>query len=155
MRIRSRIFRLLAFAPLYFAAHAATLEITPGPFRSGKAFVPAIFDGNKETCFVDTGSAMTLLTNFDAYSKQPGLENFQFKSASNIAKEVQTLQVRTAILDHVQFSNLRVGRVPPSEGIDSSVGMDIIGRQPFSANFLQSPSLSLNPRPPRRLLKGL
>ncbi len=146
----------LWLASFYFAVHAATLEITPGPFRSGKAFVPAVFDGIKENCFLDTGSAMTLLTNSDAFSKQPNLGNFQFKSASKVAKEVQTIQVHTAIVDRVQFLNSKIGRVPAGEGIESSLGMDLLGRQPFSANFLQTPAVNLNPRPPRRLfLNGL
>jgi hypothetical protein len=136
------------------AAEAATLRIVPGPSRSGKAFVSCTFDGIKTSCFLDTGSAMTLLAA-PAFAHYPNLGNFKFQSASAIAQQAETILIRSAAVDRVHFSNLKLGRVPREEGLETTLGIDLIGRQPFAVHFVQNPSLHLNPKPPRAILPGL
>jgi hypothetical protein len=153
--MRPLVYRFLFVPLLSIAAEAATLRVLPGPFRSGKAFVTCTFNGVKESCFLDTGSAMSLLADSDQFSDYPRLGTFKFKSASGIAEEVATIRIETANIDRVEFCNIEVGRVESKDGIESTVGVDLIGRQAFAVNFHDSPSLHLNARPPRQLLPGL
>ena len=137
------------------AASAAVLEVQPGPFRSGRAYLPCNFDGVKETCFLDTGSAITVLANSEQFSAYPNSGGFRFKSASGIAEELETIQIRIAAVDRVIFSNIKIGRAKEDHSLESALGIDLLRRQPFSINFHDSPALFLNPKPPRQLLSGL
>jgi hypothetical protein len=145
------------FSPLLLAllcplvVEAAALRVLPGPFASGKAFLSCTFDGVQQSCFLDTGSAMTLVADPDRFSHYPKLGNFRFKSASGNPEEVETIQIRTVIIDEVEFSDTKVGCLQPNRAAESTIGIDLIGRQPFSVTFRRSPSLHLNPTPPREL----
>jgi len=150
------IFLLLSVAPFSLPeSQAADLRIAPRPFRPGKAFLSCTFDGVKESCFLDTGSAMTLLTNSDRFSSYPNLGAFHFNSASRFVEQAETIQIRLATIDHAQFSNVKIGRLPSDKEIDNTLGMDLVARQPFSVNFRQSPALHLNPKAPRHILPTL
>jgi len=145
-------FYLLCLAALFpIVVESATLRVLPGPFASGKAFLSCTFDGVQQSCFLDTGSVMTLLADPDRFSRYPKLGTFRFKSASGIPKEVETIQIHTVVIDKVEFSDTKVGRFQPDRVADSTIGIDLVGRQPFSVSFRRSPSLHLNPTPPREL----
>jgi hypothetical protein len=166
-RMNARIVFVVSLwvAPFFRPAlQAAELRIAPGSFRSGKAYLSCTFDGVKETCLLDTGSAMTLLTNTARWSSYPNLGEFHFKSAASVSETAETIQIRTAIIDQVEFSNIKIGRLPEvpevpeapeREAIANSIGMDLLARQPFSMQFLQSPGLHLKPKAPRRILPEL
>jgi hypothetical protein len=146
---------ILFLVLLRFSAWAAILEVQPGPFRSGKAFVSCTFDGVKESCFLDTGSAITVLANSGQFSAYSDLGGFRFKSASGVAEELERILIRTGIVDRVVFSNIKVARAKNEHEIDSALGIDLLARQSFAVNFRDSPALFLNPKPPRQLLSGL
>ena len=146
---------ILFVIPLPVRTTAAILDVQPGPFRSGKAFVSCVFDGITETCFLDTGSAITVLANSEHFSRYPDLGRLRFKSASGVAEELERILIRTGIVDRVVFSGIKVARAQSDQEIDSALGIDLLGRQPFAINFHDSPALLLNPRPPRQVLTGL
>src|SRR5688572_29600677 len=87
---------LLISLLLSATASAAILEVQPGPFRSGKAFVHTTFDGVREACFLDTGSAVTVLANSESFSGYASLGRFRLRSASGTAGDLERIQIRTA-----------------------------------------------------------
>lgn len=145
---------LLLCVHLLIPSEAATLGVVPGPHASGKAFVSGIFDDIKLTCFLDTGSAMTLLAD-RRFGHYPNLGSFHFKSASGIAAEAETLRLSSARIDRAVFRDVKVGRFPEGAEAENTLGIDLLGRQSFSVNFYQNPSLELAPRPPRSLFSTL
>jgi hypothetical protein len=136
------------------SAEAAVLRVVPGPFSSGKAYVDCFFDGRKENCFLDTGSAMTLLR--PDFSGGPALGTFHFKSASGRAAQAEIIRVGSIKLDGQEFQNARIGHLPKGSATrESSVGMDLLDHQPFALEFRDSPRLRLRPVPPGETFASL
>ena len=143
------IFRgLLLLVALEFCARGAALHLAPGPFRSGKAYVDCRFDGRIEGCFLDTGSAMTLLT--PEFSQYPSLGSFRFKSASGRVANAEVVRVHSIQIDRERWNDVRIGRLPKrAESVESSVGMDLLGRAPFALDFRDRAELRFHPSKPR------
>jgi hypothetical protein len=152
MTRRVGLLMLAAFAVV--AANSATLQVRPGPFKSGKAYISCGFDGIQQNCFLDTGSAMTLVAGRE-FSGYGSTGNFQFKSASEKPRDVETILIHRTRIDDLSFANITVGRLGGTKGLESSIGIDFIGRQPFSLQFRNTPSLQLNPTPPQQTNSGL
>jgi predicted aspartyl protease len=144
-----RIFlRLFAFALFVNGtARAAALQIAPGAYTSGKVYVTCLFDGVKEKCLLDTGSAMTLLADSKRFGNYTNLGVFRFKSASGIPQETETIQIGSIQIDDVAFTSVKIGRAT-FQNAENTLGMDLIARQPFVLNFKSKPTLQLGaPRP--------
>jgi hypothetical protein len=137
---------LLLFVSVLLSPRAASLQIVPGGYGSGKAYVTFIIDGAKERCFLDTGSAMTLVPNSKRYASYTNLGAFHFKSA-DIAQEIETIQIRSLQIDEVAFPHVKVGRAN-FRGAEKTLGIDILGRQPFALRFKSKPTLELNAERP-------
>src|SRR4051812_44383425 len=105
LKTRLLLRHLLVLAALECCACAAVLHVTPGPFRSGRAYVDCDFDGRTESCFLDTGSAMTLLTH--DFAQYPALGSFHFKSASGRAAHAEVIRVHTIQIDHRHWNDVR------------------------------------------------
>jgi hypothetical protein len=136
-------------------AHGANLRITKGPSDSGEAFIACIFDGDRRLCFVDTGSAMTLLAGPEALSTNTNRETFHFQGASGIPHEAEIIKIHSATVDGVEFRDVKLGRIEAQDGVKSALGLDLLGRQPFSVSFRRGPSLHLAPLKPRKVLSTL
>ena len=98
---------------------------------------------------------MTLLVHPKQLQNYSNLGTFRYKSASGIIATAETIRLRAAAIDDVRFSDIKVGRLPAGGGTESTLGIDLIGRHPFSVNFHDSPSIKFNPKPPRQLLASL
>jgi hypothetical protein len=146
-------FLLLLFG-LTVGARAAVLDVTPGPFRSGKAYVSCRFDGKAERCFLDTGSAMTLLSH--DFTEYPALGSFRFKSASGRGANAEVVRVHSIRIDQEEWRDIRIGRLPArAEATESSIGMDLLARAPFALDFRDSPGLRFHPAQPRVTYRNL
>ncbi|MDB6041280.1 MAG: hypothetical protein JWM99_5121 [Verrucomicrobiales bacterium] len=136
-------------------ANAEPLRVISGPVASGQAFVFCTFDGIREDCFLDTGSAMTLLVSSEELSGKTNAGTFHFKGATGISQQGETIQIHSAVLDSVEFENLKIGRIRRDLQVQSALGIDLLGRRPFSLNFRFKPSLHLDPKAPRKLFTTL
>jgi len=145
---------LLLFVLCAVSARAASLQISSGSYSSGKAYVSCLIDGIKERCFLDTGSAMTLVANSKRFSAYTNVGNFRFESASGIPQETDTIQLGSVQTDNVQVRDKKVGR-NSFRGAENTLGIDIIGRQPFRVNFNPQAVLQLNAQRPELPLTTL
>jgi hypothetical protein len=134
-------------------AHAAALQIVPGPYSSGKAYVRCVIDGSRERCFLDTGSPMTLMSSkrFGAYTNLGGTS---FRSASGIPQRVETIRIGKFEIDDVAAEDLRIGRAN-FRGAENTLGIDLVGRQPFTLRFGEKNELILNATRPDLTLTTL
>jgi hypothetical protein len=140
-----RAFLLLILCGI--SARGASLQIAYGAYSSGKAYVSCVIDGSKERCFLDTGSAMTLVVNSGRFSAYTNLGNFRFESASGIPQQTETIQVGSIRIDKVEIQNKKVGR-SDFPGAENTLGIDVVGRQPFAVNFKPRATLRLNAERP-------
>jgi hypothetical protein len=147
---------IVFLAPGFLSAgDAEPLHIISGPFGSGQASTFCKFDGVRVDCFLDTGSAMTLLVNSDKLSNHTNTGIFRFKGATGIPQEGETIHIHSALIDGVEFYNLKIGRIPRDTQIRSALGIDLLSRRPFSLTFRFKPSLHLDPKAPRKLFSTL
>jgi hypothetical protein len=130
--------------------NAEPVRVISGPSASGQAFVFCTFDGIRQNCFLDTGSAMTLLAYSREFAGKTNAGTFHFKGATGILQEGETIRIHSAVLDGVEFDNLKIGRIRRDSQIKSALGIDLLGRRPFSLNFRFKPSLHLDPKAPRK-----
>jgi hypothetical protein len=148
------LFGTLVLLVVLRSAEAAVLRVVPGPFGSGKAYVDCFFDGRKENCFLDTGSAMTLVR--PGFSGDSALGTFHFKSASGRAVQAEIIHVGSIKLDGQNFHSARIGRLPKTiNAWESSVGMDLLDHQAFALAFRDSPALYLEPKRPKETFPSL
>jgi hypothetical protein len=150
MLFRALFVLLAAFGSL----RAAPLQIVSEAYGSGSAYVTCVIDGRKERLFLDTGSAMTILTNSSRIAGYTNLGIFHFKSAANVAQEVETIQIGSIELDGVVFPRVKVGRASFSRA-ENALGIDLLRGQPFAVRFTPKPSLDLNPSAPRQTFNNL
>lgn len=136
------------------AAHSAELRVVPNPFPSGKVYADCVIDGTRVTCFLDTGSAMSLVAPQGKFKRYPDLGSFQFKSASGKPQRADTIQTRTFELDGHTVRNARVGRLR-DDSVEDTLGMDILGRQPFALEFRNRPAMRVSPKPPEKTSNDL
>lgn len=134
-------------------ARAAELKIVPGPYRSGKALLPATFDGVKARCMLDTGSALTVVESAGSFERYQAEGSIDFKSASGRQQATDTIRVGEIRFAGGVFTNVSVSRL--HNAAENMLGIDLIARQPFSMTFIQVPSLHLNPPAPRSLQTDL
>ena len=128
--------------------------MTPGPFGSGKAYVRCQFDGVERSCFVDTGSVMSLLAPSNAFLKRPTSGSFKFKSASGVVHEAEVLEIEAVRLDGINMGSVRLGRLA-RVGSENVLGMDILGRSAFRMVFRTAPKLELRAHPKGGVLRPL
>jgi hypothetical protein len=147
-----RAFFLLLAAGAF--VRATPLHIVSGAYRSGAAYATCVIDGQKESCFLDTGSAMTIVTNSARFAAYTNLGVFHFKSAADIAQEVETIQIGSIELDGVVFPRVKVGRAN-FHGAVNTIGIDLLRTQPFAIRFKPKPTLELNAAPAEQPLKNL
>jgi len=142
------ILRALLFSlALAICTPAATLQVSSGAYSSGKAYVSCVFDGTKERCFLDTGSAMTLVVNSKRFSAYTNLGKMRFASAAGIVQQTDTIKIDSINIDNFAFANVKIGRLH-FRGAENTLGIDIVGRQPFAVNYQPYTVLQLNaPRP--------
>lgn len=145
----------VALLALCFAvnARAAALHIVPGPYSSGKAYVRCVIDGATERFFLDTGSQMTLVSSkrFGAYTN---LGVTSFKSASGVAQNVETIRIAEIQIDDAAFSDVMIGRAN-FRGTENTLGIDVVGKQPFALKFGEKGALVLNAARPELPLTTL
>jgi hypothetical protein len=134
-------------------ARAAALQIVPGAYSSGKAYVRCVIDGARERCFLDTGSPLTLMSSkrFGAYTN---LGAASFRSASGIPQRVETIRIAKFEIDDVSVVDLRIGRAN-FRGAENTLGIDLVGRQPFALRFGEKNELILNATRPELPLTTL
>lgn len=138
---------LIACSAVFSVSAATPLQISPGPYSSGKVYVSCIVDGVKERCFLDTGSAMTLVANSKRFRSYTNIGNLRFESAAGIPQQTETIQLGSIEIDRLASTNKKVGRIK-FRGAETTVGIDIVGRQPFALHFQPKAILELNaPRP--------
>jgi hypothetical protein len=112
------------------------------------------FDDRMESCFLDTGSVMTLVT--DGFSQYPALGSIHFKSASGRVADAAVVRVHAIQIDHERWNDVRIGRLPEKAGTrESSVGMDLLGGAPFALNFRDRTELRFKPQKPRKTYRTL
>jgi hypothetical protein len=149
------IVRFLALAMLMaVSARAAALQIAPGAYSSGKAYVTCVFDGVKEKCLLDTGSAMTLLADSKRFGAYTNHGAFRFISAAGIPQETETIQIGSIQIDDVAFAGVKIGRAS-FHNAENTLGIDLIARQPFALKFKSKPILQLNAARPELPLTTL
>jgi hypothetical protein len=141
-----RAFFFVALCSL--SARCASLQISAGAYSSGKPYISCVIDGAKERCLLDTGSAMTLVAKSKRFSAYTNLGNFRFSSAAGVPQETETIQIGSIRIDDVDFSRVKVGRTDFS-GAESTLGIDIVGRQPFAVNFHPRAVLKFNASRPQ------
>jgi predicted aspartyl protease len=134
-------------------ARAAELQVVPGPYRSGKALLPATFDGVKARCMLDTGSALTVVESDGSFERYEAAGSVDFKSAGGRQQETDTIRIGEIRFAGAVFTDVPVGRLEDSA--ENMLGIDLIARQPFSMTFIQVPSLRLNPPAPAHLRADL
>lgn len=144
---------MIAQVVLFFAfctvikVGAATLQVVPGAYSSGKPYVRCTIDGIETRCFLDTGSAMTLVANSKRFANYTNAGDTSFKSASGIAQHTETIRVGSVQIDEVTFQDLTIGRVN-FRGAENTLGIDLVGRQSFALKFGGKDAMILNaPRP--------
>src|SRR6185436_15566565 len=86
-------------------------------------------------------------TDSKRYARYTNLGNFKFLGASGIPQEIETIRIRSLQIDDVVFSNPKVGRAL-FRGAEKTLGIDILGRQPFTLRFGSRPVLQLNAKKP-------
>jgi predicted aspartyl protease len=128
-------------------SHAARLEIVSSAYGSGKSYVTCAIDGVKERCFVDTGSALTIVPNSKRFAAYTNLGAFHFKSAADIAQQIDTIRIGSIQIDEIAFPHVRVGRAN-FRAVEKTIGNDLIGQQPFAMRFRSRPTLELNAERP-------
>jgi hypothetical protein len=127
---------------------AADLRIVPGGFGSGKAYVRCYFDGVPKSCFVDTGSAMTLLDLSPPFASRPPSGTFRYKSASGRVRRADVIQIGTVRLDGKVLQGVNLGRHSDRAG-ETTLGMDLLGRSAFAMEFRTAPKIHIAPSVPR------
>jgi hypothetical protein len=141
---------------IFFVASArgASMQISSSVYTSGKAYVSCLIDGVKERCFLDTGSAMTLVANSKRFSAYTNVGNFRFESASGIPQQTEFIQIGSIQIDDVQIRDKKVGRTR-FRGAENTLGIDVVGRQPFSVDFNPQAILKFNVERPELPLTTL
>jgi predicted aspartyl protease len=140
---RAVLLLLLASVPVC----AASLRIVPGAFWSGKPYVNCTVDGHAHRFFLDTGSAMTFVANSKSFGAYTNVGKIRFVSAAGIVQEMDAIRAASIAVDDVVFSDLKIGRAGFNSA-EHTLGIDIVGRQPFALRFRNKPELRLNaPRP--------
>src|SRR5688572_7891406 len=139
------IFRIVLLLTCCLAANvgAAALQIVPGAYSSGKPYVRCAIDGVATRCLVDTGSGMTLVANSKRFAAYTNAGVTSFKSASGIAQRAETIRVGGVQIDDVTFQDVKIGRVN-FRGAENTLGIDLLGRQPFAFRFGEKNALILN-----------
>ena len=130
-----------------FVGRAATLQIVSGAFSTGKSYLTCTIDGVKERCFVDTGSALTIVPNSKRFAGYTNMGAFHFKSAADIAQQIDTIRIASIQIDEIAFPNVKVGRAN-FRAVEKTIGNDILGQQPFAMRFRSRPALELNAERP-------
>lgn len=151
----AKLLLTLAILLAWPASFTASVVVIPGAHGSGKPYVTGLFDGARTRLMLDTGSAITVLAHEGAFASYRSLGSFAFKSAAGVAEETETILIRQALLDGQSFTNVKVGRLSAHAGVENMLGIDLIGRQPFSMTFRQSPALRLQAKPPLALNSNL
>jgi len=149
----SRIAILLILASA--ALQAAPLQIAHGQFGSGKPYVRCTLDAVLQLCVLDTGSALSLVGDSEEFAKYPAVGKVRFLSAAGIPLETDQIQIRNVMLSTFNFQDVKFARITPSEKLESTIGIDLIGRQPFLFEFVKRSSLILGGAAPRPLLDGV
>jgi predicted aspartyl protease len=126
---------------------AATLQIVSGAFSTGKSYLTCTIDGVKERCFVDTGSALTIVPNSKRFARYTNMGAFHFKSAADIEQQIDTIHVESIQIDEIAFPHVKVGRAN-FRAVEKTIGNDILGKQPFAMRFRSRPTLELNAERP-------
>lgn len=122
---------------------AAALQVVPGAYSSGKPYVRCAIDGVSTRCFLDTGSAMTLVANSKRFAAYTNAGATSFKSASGVAQRTETIRVSGIQIDDLVFQNVTIGRVN-FRGAENTLGIDLVGRQPFVLKFREKDVMILN-----------
>jgi hypothetical protein len=149
-----RIVLLLLTCCIAANVEAAALQIVPGAYSSGKPYVRCAIDGVATRCFVDTGSGMTLVANSKRFAAYTNAGVTSFKSASGIAQRAETIRVGGIQIDDVTFQDVKIGRVN-FRGAENTLGIDLLGRQPFAFRFGEKNALILNAARPELPLTTL
>lgn len=147
---------ILFAAVLAFAggAHAAVLKIVPGDIGSGKIYVPCKFDGDAQSCILDTGATFSSVAGA-RFKNYAVIKKMHQEGASRIATPIEDIAVKNLEIGSRVFSNVRVSREPRAEGHESVVGADILARGAMSFRFGAKPSLTLGVGAPKGALHGL
>jgi hypothetical protein len=144
---------LLVFA-ICVSSRAVPMQVISSGYGSGDAYVTCVIDGVKERCFLDTGSPLTIVPNSKRYASYTNLGAFHFKSAADIAQEIETIRVGSIEVDGTVFPRVKVGRAN-FHGAENTLGIDLLGQQPFAIRFKPKPSLELNAGRPERTFATL
>ncbi len=146
---------LLGVAVTAGTLQGVPLKIAHGQLGSGKPYLTCMLDGVEELCVLDTGSALSLIANPEGFEKYPTIGKVRFRSASGIPLETDQIRIETVQIDALTFPNVKFARVIPSETLESTIGIDLVGKQPFSLRFTKKPSLNLGESPSRTPLTGI
>jgi hypothetical protein len=150
MLIRTFVLLLLGSA----FVRATPLQIVSQAYGTGGAFATCVIDGQKERCFLDTGSALTIVTNSQRFAGYTNLGVFRFKSAADVAQEIETIQIGSIELDGSVFPRVKVGRASFSRA-ENTLGIDILRHQPFAVRFSPKAILQLSAERPESSLNTL
>jgi hypothetical protein len=97
---------------------------------------------------------MTLVANSKRFSAYTNVGNFRFESASGIPQQTEFIQIGSIQIDDVQIRDKKVGRTR-FRGAENTLGIDVVGRQPFSVDFNPQAILKFNVEHPELPLTTL
>lgn len=149
---------LVLFGWVWFAApplRASPLRIVPGELQSGRIYVPCLFDGVAQSCVLDTGSVLSLVTGGRPFDKYPAKGKLSYKGASGLPKQSDQIIVRRLELDGVAFPDVKLARANAGDHFETTIGMNLLGNKAFALSFGAKPSLKLDAKPPEGPLSKL
>lgn len=132
------------------AAQLAAAQLLPGPYRSGKLLLDLEFDGQSATCLVDSGSALSLLAEPGPWSAYPATGKVRFTSASGGVKEVEKVRIDKVSAGSAIWRGVHLGRLAAGDGVQNTLGIDLLGRQPFALHFLHRVAVAFDAMQPKQ-----
>lgn len=125
------------------SAGAVEVRLISGAFRSGKLLSEVEFDGQAVTCLVDTGSAISILSEEGPWNEYPSTGKIRFTSASGGIREADKIRIAEVRVGRTVWRNVELGRLNRTPGVQSTLGIDVLARAPFSLHFQQRVALEL------------
>ncbi len=137
------------------SAGAAEVRLIPGAFRSGKLLSEVEFDGQAITCLVDTGSAISILSEAGPWNEYPSIGKIRFTSASGGIREADKIRIAEVRTGRTVWRNVELGRLNRTPGVQNTLGIDVLARAPFSLHFQQRVALELEAAMPAEVSQRL
>lgn len=150
-----RIAFILMFLGSLLTTEAASLRIVKGPFGSGKSYISCLLDGIEQNCVIDSGSLFSIVDDPETFGEYPSTGDLRFQSAAGVPVEAEKIRIQELKIDRHTITNLTFLRAPPGVRLNTTIGINVLKRKPFSLLFRDEATLNLNGSPTGPLLPGL